>query len=74
MDTGDKVYRHDVSRLNLEWIEDETDSDYAFLWDQGLWGEYASNSEDIAKFRKECVTPRGVLKKIHDIVTSIIPE
>ena len=44
LDTGDKVYRHDVSQLNLEWIEDETDSDYAFLWDQRLWEDYDSTS------------------------------
>ena len=74
LDTGDKVYRHSVSQLNLEWIEDETDSDYAFLWDQGLWKDYDAISRQIADGRRECVTPRGVLKKIHDIVASGVPN
>lgn len=60
--------------MNLEWIEDETDSDYAFLWDDGLWQAYDANSKEIASTREECVSPRGVLKKIHDIVDSALPS
>lgn len=69
-----KVFGGDAELPNLEWMEDETDSEYAFVWDSALWEEYSQNSERIAARRKECVSPRGVLEKIHDIVKSTLPS
>ena len=40
-----KVSSGEVELLNLEWMEDETDSEYAFVWDSSLWEKYNRNSE-----------------------------
>lgn len=55
----------------LEWMPDETSEKYVYIWDADLWNEYYDNSEKIAKTRKECTTPRGVLEKVQRIVREL---
>lgn len=55
----------------LGWMSDEISEDYIYIWDANLWGEYYDNSEKIAKTRKECTTPRGVLAKIQKVVKDL---
>ena len=55
----------------LEWMPDETSDEYVYIWDANLWRDYYDNSEKIAKTRKECTTPRGVLEKVQRIVRGL---
>ena len=55
----------------LEWMPDETSDEYVYIWDANLWRDYYDNSEKIAKTRKECTTPRGVLEKVQRIVREL---
>ena len=52
-------------------MEDETSDEYIYIWDANLWSEYHDNSEKIAKTRKECTTPRGVLAKVQKAVKDL---
>ena len=52
----------------IQWIEDESAPGYAYIWDSNLWDRYNEKSADILAKRDECVTPRGVLRKIWKIV------
>lgn len=53
---------------NLEWMEDETDEKYVYIWDSDIWKAYYDNSKSITETRRECTTPRGVLGKLYRIV------
>lgn len=55
----------------LEWMTDETSTEYIYIWDANLWKDYYGNSEKITKTRKECTTPRGVLEKVQRIVREL---
>jgi hypothetical protein len=55
----------------LEWMPDETSSEFVYIWDSNLWEEYYDNSQKITETRKECTTPRGVLEKIYRIVKGL---
>ena len=55
----------------LEWMADETSDEYVYIWDANLWQDYYDNSEKIAKTRKECTTPRGVLAKVQRVVKEL---
>lgn len=44
-----------------------------YVWDSDIWDAYKQNSVDIRNFRKDCVSPRGVLKKIYDIIHHDLP-
>ena len=57
-----------IAADGLEWMWDETSSEFVYIWDANLWEEYYDNSQKITETRKECTTPRGVLKKIYHIV------
>ncbi len=65
---GEYLSRTQIEELGLEWIEDSSSSDHAYIWDPSLWSEYKSNSIGIREGRKDCTTPRGVLAKIYAIV------
>lgn len=53
---------------NLEWMPDETDSNYVYIWDSNIWQAYYDNSKSITDVRRECTTPRGVLEKLQRMV------
>jgi hypothetical protein len=55
----------------LEWMTDETSTEYIYIWDANLWKDYYGNSEKITKTRKECTTPRGVLEKVQRVVKGL---
>ena len=55
----------------LEWMTDETSTEYIYIWDANLWKDYYGNSEKITKTRKECTTPRGVLEKVQSVVKGL---
>ena len=62
-----KMYKANMPD-GFEWMEDETSSEFAYIWDSNLWTEYYENSQRITDTRRECTTPRGVLEKIFNIV------
>lgn len=45
-----------------------------YSWDESLFKKIVENAKGIRDRRKECVTPRGVLKKIYTIVNSTLPR
>lgn len=47
---------------------------YVLLWNSGLWNDFNKNSKEIARVRQECVTPRGVLTKVCQIINDGVPE
>lgn len=55
----------------LEWMTDETSSEYVYIWDSNLWKEYYDNSKAISDTRAECTTPRGVLAKVQKVVKEL---
>lgn len=66
---------------NLEWLGDEVDETreigndgHTLIWDDDLWEKYRRNSHDIKEQRAECVTPRGVLKKMYYMVYGTMPS
>jgi len=65
---------------NLEWVGSETDDTvevgddgHALIWDDALWESYKRNAKSIRNQRSECVTPRGVLKKMYCMVYGNFP-
>ena len=43
---------------------------YVLVWNNGLFSKFSQTAQDMADNRAGCVTPRGVLKKIHAMVYS----
>lgn len=68
---GELKSRDDMENLGLEWIDDEGDSDHAYIWDNNLWENFNDNAKRISTSRQSCTTPRDVLKKIREIVDDI---
>lgn len=68
MVSGDGKY--DVVRA----INDEnTETEYALIWNAGLAATYKGNSRKITNQRRGCVSPREVLNKIWELLNSRIP-
>ena len=75
---GQKVYV-DVANPRLpdrrEWAEKDSSNKpvrdehgYVLVWNNDLWTTYNTTSGNIYSRRRECVTPREVLKKIYNII------
>ena len=60
---GERYAQGDPLPNGLEWLETD-ENGYALVWDESLWDRYNRTSKDISRKRVECVTPRGVLAKI----------
>ena len=68
---GKKVYKSNLGS-GLIWYDSENgvgvDENYAYIWDFNAWNAVSGAASEIRSNRSECVTPRGVLKKIYGIV------
>lgn len=68
---GNRVYR-DNPPPAIIWNDSENgvdvDENYAYIWDKDVWEALSGSALDIRENRSDCVTPRGVLKKIYGIV------
>lgn len=74
---GSVLGKSEIEELGLSWIEDGSAPGYAYIWNQDMFETFDRNANDISDRRHECVTPRGVLKKIFHIVydsTETIPH
>ena len=47
---------------------------HVLLWNESLWERYDENSRETAKRRGECVTPRGFLAKLCQLLADGVPE
>ena len=47
---------------------DETNSKYAYIWNQSMWDAFVGIAKDIKDKRRKCATPRGVLNKMFRMV------
>ena len=55
----------------LQWATTEPDEDgYVLVWSNKLYGGFNEVSEEISSRRTSCVTPRGVLCKIYQLVNN----
>lgn len=69
---GTKLYKDNMP-LDMSWMDDPDDK-YALIWDSTVWNAYKEKSDAIRNTRPECTTPRGVLKKLHEIITTALPK
>lgn len=53
---------------------DDTEPGYVLIWDENLFSDFDSNSTNIRDSRPDHVLPRGVLKKIYNIVRNGVPK
>ena len=68
---GRRVYK-DALPPTIVWNDSENgvdaDENHAYIWDKGVWDALSGSALDIRENRSDCVTPRGVLRKIYGIV------
>ena len=68
MNMNPMTRKENTGESGSDWTEDPYDSGYVCKWDSVLFDAYNANANSIASTRRKCVTPRGVLKKIYNIV------
>ena len=67
----DAEYPFDETKLNMNPMKVENGE---YIWDNALWEDFKYTASKIASRRRDCVTPRGVLGKIHAIVNQTLQK